>query len=170
MLEKLPAQPATIYMLRTTQQRHIQLSAMADQKANIVIGASLIMVTLIVGKAAQGGLSLPMWVLGAGAATACCFAMLAVLPNTSSPRRGQPGFNPLFFGAVEQLSVDEYLQEMAGHLASEQAVYELILRDLHAEAQVLARKKYRRLRISYLVFLVTLMLTGTLSIYVHAVA
>ncbi len=167
MLEKLPAQPATIYMLRTAQQRHTQLSAMADQKANIIIGASLIMVTLIIGQAAKGSLSIPMWVLGSGAAIACAFAMLAVLPTVTSPKPGSPGFNPLFFGAVSQLSVEEYMQQMLNHLGSEQTVYELMLRDMHCEAQVLARKKYRRLRISYIVFLTTLALTISLAVIVH---
>lgn len=156
----IPAHSANIYMLRTTQQRHIQLSAMADQKANIIIGASLIMVTIIIGQAASGGLSLPLWVLGIGATSACCTAIMAVLPHIKSPAPNSPTFNPLFFGAAEQLTFDEYSDVMSEHMQSEQAVYELMLRDMHCEAQVLARKKYRRLRHAYLLFLATLLLTG----------
>jgi hypothetical protein len=37
-------------ILRTTQQHHVQLSVMADTKANILITVSSIILTLILGK------------------------------------------------------------------------------------------------------------------------
>ena len=45
-------------MLRTTQNHHIQLSIMADHKANILIGATLIIQTFIISMANTG--TLPM--------------------------------------------------------------------------------------------------------------
>ncbi|HHJ35784.1 MAG TPA: hypothetical protein ENJ87_08450, partial [Gammaproteobacteria bacterium] len=35
-----------IYVLRTTQQHHVMLGMMADQKANIILGAFLIFITV----------------------------------------------------------------------------------------------------------------------------
>ena len=43
--DKIKRSTAVRYMLRTTQQHHVTLSMIADQKANIVIAASSILLT-----------------------------------------------------------------------------------------------------------------------------
>ena len=45
-LEKIPHTSDGIYVLRTTQQNQVQLNLMSDQKANIIIGVSLIFGTI----------------------------------------------------------------------------------------------------------------------------
>lgn len=51
-----------IYVLRTTQQNQVQLNLMADQKANIVIGMSLIFFT-IAHQVLTGDGTTPEWVI-----------------------------------------------------------------------------------------------------------
>ena len=44
--EKVKASNSIDHMLRTTQQHHVQLSFMADQKANIIIAFSSVLLTI----------------------------------------------------------------------------------------------------------------------------
>jgi hypothetical protein len=63
--EKVRASNAIDYMLRTTQQHHVQLSFIADQKTNIIIAFSsvlLIFLLLIIHLIKYGGVLFP-WVL-----------------------------------------------------------------------------------------------------------
>ena len=46
-LTTLPPRSSVIYMLRNTQQHHVHLSAMADQKASILIGLILTFLTTL---------------------------------------------------------------------------------------------------------------------------
>ena len=48
-----------IYMVRTMQQHHVQLSIMADQKANMLIGATFVVLTLAIGQSQSSSFSLP---------------------------------------------------------------------------------------------------------------
>jgi len=59
--------PNAVHLLRTVQQMHVQLSAMADQKARILMGASFVIFTIIIGQARSGPVTLPMLILGTGA-------------------------------------------------------------------------------------------------------
>jgi len=58
---KLPKEAVTL--LRTTQQHHVQLSMMADQKANMLIGATFVVFTLAIGQGAAADFSLPLMIL-----------------------------------------------------------------------------------------------------------
>jgi hypothetical protein len=90
-------------LLRTTQQHHVQLSVMADTKANILITVSSIILTLILGKMTDPHLRAAMATLAGFIFTALLLAVISVLPKYR-PLRIAPGaplppnFNLLFFG------------------------------------------------------------------------
>ncbi len=44
-----PTAVSIINMLRSTQQHHVMLSSMADQKASFLIGASVVTTSLVLG-------------------------------------------------------------------------------------------------------------------------
>ncbi|HLS84282.1 MAG TPA: Pycsar system effector family protein [Arenimonas sp.] len=145
-------------MLRTTQQHHVQLSAMADTKANIIITISSIVLTLALGRIGDPLLRHASLTLAAFTLLALLLAVLAVLPKYRPLRlrAGQPvppQFNLLFFGHFAELPRERFLAEIATAMRSDGSVYETMARDTYALGWYLAHHKYRYLRLSYLFFL-----------------
>ena len=145
-------------ILRTTQQHHVQLSVMADTKANILITVSSIILTLILGKMNDPNLRAAMVTLAGFIFTALLLAVITVLPKYRPIRvRPEaplpPNFNLLFFGHFSELPRDRFLLEIAGQMKADGSVYEAMARDVYGMGYYLAHYKYRFLRLSYLFFL-----------------
>lgn len=157
---------AAIYMLRTAQQHHVQLSAMADQKASILIGASLVVITMLLGQIQSHGLSAPMIVMGIFTFLAALSALFAVTPSLRKPRQSDD-INWLFFGAFAQVSADDYRNRILDILATDQQVYEALIRDIYQMGGVLHSKKYRFLSYSYRLFIVGLLLTFAITLLTY---
>ncbi len=144
-------------LLRTMQQHHVQLSVMADTKANILITVSSIILTMIMGKLDDPDLLPAMLTLASFIFVALLLAVVAVLPKYR-PLRVGPGalpesFNLMFFGHFAELSKERFLAEIAESLKSDGSVYETMARDVYSIGYYLAHYKYRFLRWSYLFFL-----------------
>lgn len=156
-----------IHVVRTTQQIHVQLSAMADQKANMLLAATFVIFTITIGQSRGANPPIPLMILGATAFFAAVFAILAVLPVT----RYRPGarINLLFFGSFSQLPEDEYLDRMTEELLTDERAYRMMARDIYQNGVVLARKKYRLLGYAYRIFLggLTLSFIAFIIQYVH---
>lgn len=144
-------------LLRTCQQHHVQMSSLADTKANIIITVSSIIMSLALGR-----LNDPL--LMASAATLLVFtllalllAILAVLPKFS--RFKQPDgplpndFNLFFFGHFSGLGLDRFERDVASQLDNDGRIYRAMTRDIYALGSYLAAYKYPYLRWSYLFFL-----------------
>lgn len=143
-----------IHLVRTAQQIHVQLSAMADHKASILMGATFVIFTISIGQARTSAAPVPLLILGAAAFFSAVFAVLAILPAT---RYGQKGpLNLLFFGSFTQLEEDDYLDKVIERLRADEDVFRMMARDIFQNGQVLARKKYRLLGYAYRIFLVGL--------------
>ncbi len=164
--DSIQARPATDYVLRTTQQNMVQLSALADQKASIVLGASFVVATIVFSGAADDPLGTAKLVLAITAIVAGVLAAVSLFPTVGGRWRpgarteGQAGsaWNPLFFGSIARVEAEEYQARMRAILADDERVYGVILADLHQAANVLLHRKYRWLQASYLA-LITGMLT-----------
>lgn len=61
-------------------------------------------------------------------------------------------FNPLFFGHFTELSMDQYFNVMEDILENKPKLYETMVRDIYQIGQVLKKKKYKYLKLSYRVF------------------
>jgi hypothetical protein len=150
----VPARNTADYMLRTAQQHHAQISAMADTKANILITVSSIVLTLVLGQADEPELRPGLGVLAIFTLAALFLAVFAILPRVDRfDRLGSslpPAFNLLFFGHFSQLSRERFRREMEAVLASDARVYETVVSDLYGLGSYLYRRKYRLLRWSYL--------------------
>jgi hypothetical protein len=144
------------HLVRTTQQVHVQLSQMADQKASILMGATFVIFTITIGQSrGNGGAApLPLLLLGGFAFFSAVLAVLAILPATAPPATRDP--NLLFFGSFTQLGEAEYVDRVLDLLEADEAIYRAMLRDLYQNGTVLGRKKYRLLGAAYRVFLVGL--------------
>ncbi len=148
-----------VYLLRTAQQHHVHLSSMADNKANIMIGVSALIFSMLIGYTQQEGFGLPTGILAVSTLMAATTAIMAVMPATKGPAPGTKGFNPLFFGCFSQLTPEEYCREMEKVLRDDPSVYTALAMDMYGIGNVLYRKKYRYLAYSYRIFLGGLFLT-----------
>jgi len=153
-----------VYALRTTQQHHVQLSMMADHKANMLIGATFIVFTLAIGQSRTGDLSVPLMILAIAAFASAGLAAVAVMPSFT-PRKGGSA-NMLFFGGFGTLSEEEFIERLLNEeFRNQEMVYRAMLRDIYQMGTLLGRKKYRFLGWAYRVFLAGLTLTFIAYVY-----
>jgi len=156
-------------ILRTAQQHHVSLSAMADTKANIIITVSSIVLTLSIGKLDQPELRTSVSVLMGFTLLALLLAILAVLPKYRPLRLTTvelpPHFNLLFFGHFAELSRERYLAEIARTMRPDGSIYKAMANDVYSIGYYLAHHKYRYLRLSYLCFLSGFILASLLQLW-----
>lgn len=141
-----------VHLLRTTQQQHARLTSMADQKANILIGASLILLTFLSSQLFDGRINPPFIALAATSTIAGIFAILVLLPRVKPVNVEGNEFNLLFFGHFTQLDDEEFHTRMQQTIANEHQTYSAMIRDIYGQGCLLKRK-YRYLKYSYEVFL-----------------
>ena len=141
-----------VHLMRTTQLAQLQLSAMADHKASILMGATFVIFTITIGKAQGSTAPIPLLILGGAAFFSAIFAVLAVLPKTTRPKRS-PRENILFFGVFSHMEEEEFIEELLSRLHSDHRVYRTMARDIHQAGCVLQNKKYRMLGYAYKTFL-----------------
>ena len=146
------------YSIMAAQRHHVQLSQMADAKANIIITVSSIVLTISMGRVNDPELRASMLTLAAFTLVALLLAILAVLPKyrplrLKNPKELPDYFNIMFFGHFAELPREEFCRLWADALRTDAAVYENLSNDLYSIGTYLARHKYRYLRISYVFFL-----------------
>ncbi len=141
------------YLMRNSQQHLVALSAQADLKANIIITASALLLTVGLTRLDDGGLRVSIAILSAGCLMALVLAILAVLPTATIRSRAKAARNPLFFVDAAVMTHDEFLDRLSSACRSDADIYRLQASDLHEFSTYLATSKYRRLRRAYLAFL-----------------
>jgi len=141
-----------VNVIRTAQQINVQLSQMADQKASILMGAAFVIFTIAINQAHGALPPLPLLILGAAAFVAAVCAVLAIMPSVGGTPRGPA--NLLFFGSFAHLSEEDFTEAMLEAVLTDEGAYRAMLRDMHQNGVVLARKKYRMLGWAYRAFLI----------------
>lgn len=138
-------------LLRTVQQHHVQLSALADTKAGLIITISSIVLTIALSRAGDPQLRAALLTLAVACLIALLLAIFAVLPTFAPRRKRGDGShrNLLFFGHFGALTEEQFLDEMERVMTSDELVYETALRDIYGLGTYLYRKKYRLLRLAY---------------------
>jgi hypothetical protein len=150
-VEKKVLPPNSIHLVRTTQQIHVQLSAMADHKASILMGATFVIFTITIGQARQASPPIALLILGAAAFFSAVFAVLAILPATHYKQVGP--INLLFFGSFTRLPQEDYIDAVMEQLGADETICRTMARDIYQNGLVLERKKYRMLGYAYRIFL-----------------
>lgn len=157
-------------LFRVSLRNHIQLSAIADTKANILLSINAIIISLALSNLipkldspSNFHLIIPTLVLVIFSVISVIFAVLSTKPNLSSGRFTREDLdnrnvNLLFFGNFHQMNYSEYEDAVMEMIQERDYIYESMTRDLHALGTVLA-KKYKLLRITYYVFLFGLIIS-----------
>lgn len=148
-------------LLVTAQSGHVALSAMADSKASILMGATFVVFSLAMGQITSSKPTISLLLLASFAFVSTVLSVLAIRPKLLVPPKVVgPKTNLLFFGSFSGLDEDAYIDHIISVLRSEESAYRTMARDLYQNGRVLQYKKYRYLSYAYSTFLVGLGLTA----------
>ena len=153
-------------MFRTSYRTHLDLSSIADNKANIMISINGIIISVVIASVAPqlGGnpvLLLPTGVLLLGCVVSMVYSVLAARPRVTSQVITLDDVlanraNILFFGNFVHLDLDDYIAGMSALVEDTDRLYTNMMRDLYFLGRVLDRK-YRLLRTAYTMFMIALL-------------
>lgn len=147
-------------LLVSAYSGNMGLSAMADSKASMLMGASFVVFGLAIGDIVQGEVSLPLLVLTLFSFGATVLGVLTVRPGRMRNFKVEPSkANILFFGSFTNISRDEYVEQVIGVLSSEEETYRRMARDIYDHGCLLKAEKYKWLYWSFTLFLVGLVVT-----------
>ena len=147
-------------ILRVNHGNQMRLGLMADAKANIMITVASVVFSVAIANLDNELVKWPLLTFAFGCFFALLFAIFAIIPKTDYPKdvtgdidRKSPIFNPLFFGHFAHLPIDEYKDDYAETLMTDDSVYDALAGDIYGQGKVLALRKYKFLKWSYMSFL-----------------
>lgn len=155
-------------MFKTSLRNHLDLSALADNKANIMLSVNALIVTIVMPLASSyvseyPQLVIPMLVLLVTCLSSMIFATLATRPikmsgETSRQAISDGTSNLFFFGNFFKMDFSEYESGMLEIISDNKKLDSSIMRDLYFLGRSLGRK-YRLLRICYTIFMIGIIAT-----------
>src|SRR3954452_2349566 len=154
-------------MLRQTRVHHVQLSMMADVKANGLMTIGAVMLTLSAAYIVREQFRYAVITLMVACLVTILLAVFAIMPGTplrirkaAKPDLRHPKFNLLFFGRFVALDFEQFENAMEAMLNDHSKTYEAQVREIYTLGVFLAQTKYRYLRLAYLVFVTGLFTSG----------
>ena len=161
----------TLY--RSVYDNHMNLSSLADTKANIMISVNTIIISLVITLFGSSytftgdGIShvrfvFPMLFLVVSSLVAVVFAILSARPTVTSKEKyelSNKTSSALFFGNFAQLTLNEFISHVKGLKEEKESLYTSMSTDIYHLGVVLVRK-YKLLAWSYNVFMGGLILCG----------
>ena len=146
------------HLMRATQFHHVQLSSMADVKANMLLTMSSVVMTLCLPQVLNHSHLWPLYILISFCLITVCLAAYAVMPklppaDQPAPDPQNPGFNLLFFGDFTHLGQAQFENAMEEIMNDPSRTYGTQVRELYLLGTFLAKKKSRFLRLGYISFI-----------------
>ena len=163
IFEKVPEDRTAVdNILRINHGNQMRLGLMEDAKANIMITVSSIVFSVTIANLDNEVMKWPLLTFACGCFFTLLFAIFAIIPKTNYPKvkgseeidRDSPWFNPLFFGHFAHLPIEEYKEDYAQTLMTDDKVYDALAGDIYGQGKVLALSKYKYLKWSYNSFLI----------------
>ena len=154
-------------MFRSAYRVQMDLTSLADNKANMMISINGIIISIIIASVApkldaNPWLGIPTTLFLLGNMVSIIFAIVAARPRVSSTPitledlRHSEG-NILFFGNFANMQESEFLEGMTELVGDKTIVYESMIRNIYGLGAVL-NKKFALLRVAYTSFMVALIL------------
>lgn len=155
-------------MFRTTSSNHLELSSMADGKAQVMISVNSIIISVTLSILIARISFYPHFIAPASILLATClvsitFAILSTRPSVTTGKFTEEDIrnkktNLLFFGNFHRMQLDDYQWGMNQMIKDREYLYNTMMMDIYYLGVVLARK-YRYLRIAYTIFMWGLILS-----------
>ena len=149
-------------MFRTSYRTHVELSAIADNKSNIMISINGIIISIILALISPKIDSNPWLIWPTAVILLTCLTSLVYSIRAARPRVSNEDYdledvranraNILFFGNFYTMDRAEYVEGIEELMADSERLYDSMARDLHGLGQVLARK-YELLKKAYDTFM-----------------
>lgn len=166
-------------MFRVTLNNHTRLSEIADSKANILLSVNAIIISIILGtlvpkldSPSNMHLIYPTLVLMVFSVTTVIFAILSTQPKVTEgtftkEQVANRQVNILFFGNFHKMQLPDFEWAMNDLMQNREELYNALTRDLYYLGLVLDRK-YKLLRITYMIFTVGIILSMVAFIWAFA--
>ena len=166
-------------LFRTNYRVNMDLTSLADAKANIMISINGLIVSILIASIAPGieknpWLLIPTSLFLIGCLGSLIFAVLAARPRVTShvvTRESaiENRTNVLFFGNFHHMPQEDYVYVMKEVVQDPTQIYEMMIKDIYGVGSVL-QKKYEMIRRSYTVFLGALVVgvVGFISVFAYA--
>lgn len=156
-------------LFRVGFNNHMEMSALADGKANMIISINTILLSILVtlGSTQTYWLErmdlrllnfLPLGILLLTCTVSLVFALLSTRPKMTEDRVQSYDRNRLFFGVFLEQSKSEFLSYLDDLKDDQHRLYQHLGRDLYSLGEIL-NKKYRLIKYSYNCFLVGILVT-----------
>lgn len=160
-------------MFRNTYRTHLNLSAIADNKANMMISLNAIILSVVITYlstktsvtgaefAQHRSLLIPVGTLLMTALGSVIFAIISAQPEITSFKKEKINsrkVNLLFFGNFTNIPLEDFQHGMHNIMRDKKSLYNNMITDIYYLGEVLKRK-YNILRISYTIFMVGLVCT-----------
>lgn len=149
-------------MFRLTSKNHIDISGMADSKANIMISINSIIISVLLGSLMQKldsnpHLIPPTIILLIVTLSSIVYSVLSLRPNITSGKFSKEDIanqktNLLFFGNFHKMTREDYHWGMNRLMENSSFLYSNLIDDIFFLGVVLA-KKYKYLRVAYNIFM-----------------
>jgi hypothetical protein len=156
-------------IFRIAARNQIELISIADNKSNMIIGISVVLISLVIALLGSGfviqgtpistrpDLLIPMCVLMVFSLSSAIYAIMAAKPQIIKARPGGPQ-SLLFFQNIYNKTLQEYVDAMHTLIKDKDAPYDQLIVDMYHNGVVLHRK-YRLLSISYMLFMIGLIVS-----------
>ena len=152
-------------LFRVIARNQIELIAIADNKANIIVGINAVIISVIValtgsGVQIQGArllenppIAIPFGILLVFSLVSCIVAILAAKPvMVQSEIDNEPVPSIALFTVAGPQSLQQYLAQMREILSDRDRTYDSLIVEMYANGQVLKRK-YKLLNVAYLLLM-----------------
>lgn len=155
-------------MFRTALKNHIELSAIADNKANMMLSVSALILSIVISSLASKLDTHTELIVPTVFIVLVCLVTIVLATLSTRPKITVGKFSPddvkkrkanlLFFGNFHKMKVDDFEWGMKEMMKDKDYLYGSLIRDLHSLGVVLARK-YQFLRLCYLIFMYGMIIT-----------
>ena len=155
-------------LFRVTARKQLDLTTMADSKANLIIGVNTIIISIVIsviGTRLSGAshLLIPSILIILTNATTIVIAILATRPKIIRVSDHIPGkesaeFNILFFGHFSRMSLDSYKETIRKTIMKKDDIYDTMSRDIYYQGLILS-KKYSYIAWAYTIFVIGLVIS-----------
>jgi hypothetical protein len=151
-------------IIRTSMRNNMDLTHIADNKANVLLSLNALMITFLVPYiltnfefVLENGLGIPLLLLLATSLITIYISVLVLIPRgiTHSKTRYKAPIkgSPFFFGSFQNLTKDEYMEYIDESIVDKAHIGNFVKEDLYYVGMVLARKM-KLIRLAFRIFLV----------------
>ena len=175
-----PPQRGIETAFRVALKNHMKLSDIADAKANILLSVNAVIISIALSvlipkldNPSNAHLIVPTMILVGFSLVSIIFAIFSTMPKVTHGTFTKEDIkkkkvNLLFFGNFHKNSLSEYTWGMNEMMKDKEYLYNSMIKDLFFLGKVL-HKKYRLLTITYIVFIIGLLVSVFSFIYMFEI-